>query len=457
MWNRMKKRLEKYYLSNLTKSDFVVRESLYIPKDCGLAEAPLRASLTFQYADKYKTIYLSHFIATDTHFILPRYFPIPKEIIRKLQDRRPEPRRLSRRIENRIELRENQLAAYEAMQSSKHGVVIMPCGSGKTVVALKLISERQTPSLIIVNTSHLFAQWSDRIKQFLVMPEEWIGVIRSGVWDWKKPIVIAMLQTLSKYRWEMSDELRSYFGLVIWDEVDEMSTPVYSRTADMFFGQRFGLSATKERADGMHRIYEYHIGLPIYQDYTQPLIPQIIFLELPAKLDLNYSENYANLITALSEDEVREGYIKQILEYLLRQGRKILVLGERKEQLRRLNRQFDGSGLCIQEVEQEERIRQLQTRQIIFAIRRLAKRGLDQPDLDTLVMLTPLADKSNVQQAIGRVLRDTPNKKSPLVIILDDISAPPVHYVALKMRKVVKQLGYKFERRKYHEFFTGTM
>jgi len=449
---RNQKIQKKYYLNNLTKNDFLVRESLYIPKNCGLAEAPLRASLTFQYTDKYKTVCLSHFLATDTHYILPRYFPLPKEIISKLEDRRPEPPKLSRRIEDRIELRDNQLAAFEAMRSSKHGVVIMPCGSGKTVVALKLIAERQTPSLVIVNTTHLLAQWVDRIKEFLVVPDEWIGVIRGGVWDWKKPIVIAMLQTLSKHRWEISEELRAYFGIVIWDEVDEMSTPVYSRTADMFFGQRFGLSATKERADGMHRIYEYHIGTPIYQDYTQPLIPRIIFLELPFSQNLNYSENYANLVTALSEDETREGYIKQILEYLLMQGRKILVLGERKKQLKRLHREFKGSGLCIQEIEQGERIRQLQSCQIIFAIRKLAKRGLDQPDLDTLVMLTPLADKSNVQQAVGRVLRDVANKKSPLVIVFDDLTSLPIHYVALKMRKVLREIGYKSERRKYHEF-----
>jgi superfamily II DNA or RNA helicase len=447
-------RTPEYFLSSLEKNEYVVRESIYLPKTCGLSSQPLKASLTFNYRDNYKQYSISHFNENATHFIVPRYYPLPKRFLKNIKDVRPPMFKFDRQLSSwAIEPRdEKQKEALDALMLSNKGTLIMSCGSGKTVCAIDYLNKKQTPTLIIVNNSTLFEQWTGNLKTFLGYDD--LGVIKSGVIDWQKPIVLATIQTLAKLGREVPYDMRKWFGLVIWDEVDEMATPKYSATADMFFGQRLGITATRKRADGMEKIYEYHMGLPIYEDYSQKLTPKVIFLKTNITIDLDFNApgGYSNMVTALSSDDLRNDKIFNVLNILVASGRKTLVLSERIEQLEYFHKQYPESGLCISDVTPSDRKDALKESNLIFAIRQLAKRGLDQPDLDTVVMLTPLKDESNLRQIAGRVLREESTKQTPIVIIIDDTRVIPIHAVCNKSYRVFDSFGYPIERMDIDEF-----
>jgi superfamily II DNA or RNA helicase len=419
---------------------------MYLPKE-GLNLAGVKQALTFYHQDN--TEFYQYHELYD-HLVIPRYF-LDHSIIakkRELVDLRPKKYKKVE-IQSNITLRDTMQEASARAIENKSGVLVLPCGTGKTIVALHEISRRSEPTLIIVNTEQIMDQWAggkDGIKKFLGVAR--VGKIQAKTFDWEAPIVIATIQTLAKRRNMLTERIRRFFGLVIWDEVDEMATPIYSRTADMFYGDRLGLTATPYRRDGAERIFNYHMGPTLYEDRTFKKIPRVTFVSSPAILiEPEYVNvwdnkvNYGKLYTALSTNESRNEVIITIVDKKLHEGRKILVIGERKAQLRKL-RDFFGpiAGLCVHEVEIQERWRMLDECKVIFAIRRLSKRALNQKDLNTLIILYPVTDPEGLRQACGRILRD--DYKEPEVIVLRDTNIPTIVDSVNKMEKIFNSWNF---------------
>jgi superfamily II DNA or RNA helicase len=106
------------------------------------------------------------------------------------------------------------------------GILSIPCGGGKTVITLALISALQVKTLVIVHKTFLANQWKERIAQFI--PKARIGIIQQNKVDIEnKDIVIAMLQSISMKTYDKS--VFSRFGFVIVDEVHRISSKVFSR------------------------------------------------------------------------------------------------------------------------------------------------------------------------------------------------------------------------------------
>lgn len=432
------------YLKNLDKDKAYIREALYLPKS-KINVNSLISLLTFEGNEKI----MLHYHELPDHLIVPRSLVEFNRLRTSFTviDLRPKKYNLIE-IKSNIVLKDDlQKNSCKAMRS-KEGMIIVPCGSGKTVMGLYEVVQRKVPTLIITNTEQLLSQWQDEISRFITVKS--VGRIQAERFDWEHPLVLATVQTLSNRRDTISEQIRKYFGLIIWDEVDEMTTPIYSNTADIFMGARIGLSATWNRKDGNERIFKYHIGPVLYRDDTFVAKPKVYFIFsntfIPMQLYTNmYSLNtgYGKLYTLLSEDTEREKLIINLLKQKQAEGRKILVLGERKEQLRRLHKIFKGSGLCIFEVDIEDRKKMLKNCDIIFAIRRLSKRGLNQIDLDTLVILYPMSDPSGIRQACGRIVRECSTKKNPEVYVIKDIRIPPLVDTCNKLEKVVTE--WEFE------------
>ena len=117
------------------------------------------------------------------------------------------------------QLREHQQIAIETVAKKDFGVIVAPPGSGKTIVGLKIISERSQPALIIVHRKQLVEQWIERIETFLGIPKYEIGRIGSGKSRVGKKITIATIQSLSKELNNLeSDSFTNSFGTIIVDE-----------------------------------------------------------------------------------------------------------------------------------------------------------------------------------------------------------------------------------------------
>ena len=144
-------------------------------------------------------------------------------------------------------------------------------------MALKKIAKRGYPAVVIVNNSGLMDQRNDRALEFLGISEDDIGIVQGSKEEWDKPLVLAMIHTLAKRAHTIPHDIRSRFGTVIFDEVHHLSAATFSQTAPLFYGNRYGLTATPNREDGLEDVYYAHIGPIFYSDLVGDLEAQIFF------------------------------------------------------------------------------------------------------------------------------------------------------------------------------------
>lgn len=264
---------------------------LWVPKEHVNVEGTKNA-LSFSFPDSYseeKVRYLYLWRETPDHLLVPRAFWATKDLPYEVVDCRPRSY-VQTDVTSRIVLDHRpdehgvlqptgdniQEQALNAMLLSSGGILQLACGKGKTVVFLELAARMKVPTLIIVDNTHLMSQWEKEINAFLDVPGG-IGFIQAERNDWKKYIVLATYQTIAARADKLTEEMRRWFGLIGWDEGHHISAPTFASGADLFYGKRIALTATPERPDGTHIVYEFHIGPVIYKDLSQKITPRIVF------------------------------------------------------------------------------------------------------------------------------------------------------------------------------------
>lgn len=343
---------------------------------------------------------------------------------------------------------DDQRRAYEALRTSSGGILNLACGKGKTFLALKHAAELGRPLLVVVHNSFLFNQWlNDAIPKHVEVDS--VGIIQGPRFEWEHPITIATIQTLAARMEEgkIPQGFREHFGTVVYDEVHHLSAPVFAQTAPLITGQRYGLTATDKRADGYDFIYKYHLGDVFYSDLKQKLIPRIYFQLTPVYVDLKREEvrdkngelNIPRLRSYVGGLDESNNFRAKCIQEALDQGRKILCVSHSKDQLTKLHAMFPGSSLIVEETPMEERSVLVQNSQIAFAIAQLGFEGLDDDQLDTVFILLPFKQPNDFQQVMGRVQRVIEGKKTPIVVIFDDVRIIPLHGMCKTMQQLCKE------------------
>jgi superfamily II DNA or RNA helicase len=302
------------------------------------------------------------------------------------------------------------------------GVISLDTGLGKTVVALHLVSLLQVKSIIIVHAEFLLDQWVERIKQYL--PTARIGIIRQERCELENvDIVVAMLQTVIN-----RDISFKGFGLLTVDECHHTAAHSFS---SIFYKIQtkymIGLSATPDRKDGLTKVLYWFLGPQIVNIKRETDKPSIRFVKTDTR---NYEEklnrigkiNSPVMITELSNRKERSYLIVRLIKEYLTENRKILVLSDRREHCEYLcnflKSENISAGVYLGGMKTGERTDSVNC-SVILGTYQASGEGFDVPELDTLVLATP---KSDVQQAVGRILRQK-NKNVPLVIdIVDEFS-----------------------------------
>lgn len=520
--------------------------SLWIPKK-HVNEEGVKNALTFELPDRDNGAkLLTLWRETPTHIVVPREFWDPASFEFPVVDCRPTSYEKvafdsniildTRVIDGKIiPTGDNvQQEAMNALLASRGGILQLACGKGKTVVALDLIARRAVPAIIIVDTGQLVKQWTDAIKFFFKLKTEDIGFIGDGRFEWEKNIVIATYQTLGGKADNFPEEARRRFGTIVWDEAHHVGAPKFSKSADLFYGMRLGLTATPDRDDGMHVVYNHHIGKVLYKNLKQDLKPRIIFKWTGLELDPQCSAT-----SAATKDKTGELHLGKIagffgqwrprLELVINEirmaaaeGRKILLLSnsvdevinlhalwngqtylhtdipfpspgdvgetiqpfplaprahkrhlkdiaiartqlkdeslnpvkrqnleakvhhihhaleafrvwkkceslykkKQKQYLKDLLSQPSTAGLMIYRVDPDVRTELLRSKQVTFAIVKYGREGLDEPNLDTVIVSEPLSSKNSLQQLLGRILRMRPGKQEPIAVFLEDNIGP---------------------------------
>jgi superfamily II DNA or RNA helicase len=344
------------------------------------------------------------------------------------------------------------------MCASRSGILNLSCGTGKTCIALHHIATRKVPALVIVNNTTLIDQWTNQINKFLEV-EGGVGLAQGppDTWDWEgRGIVLAMIHSLSMRYEELPAGFDRYFGGIYYDETHHLSAPLFVHSAPMFYGARYGLTATVNREDGLESIYQYHIGPVFFRYLMQDLKPRIYIQEIPVHVnfqDPDVKKEISDCRGMPSIPKLRgyvctrpetNEFIANKLQVPLQKGRKVLALSHCVEQLCALNAMFPDSGLCIGDVAPHERIETLRHKQITFGTLQLVKEALDEETLDTIFFLTPfgssgveMGGKNSLQQGMGRILRPLEGKKHPVVVIVDPIYIPKLHRMCGQLKRLI--------------------
>lgn len=359
------------------------------------------------------------------------------------------------------DLREQQIPVVQTAADvikEEGGVVLnLYCGFGKTTVASYLSCKIKRKTLVLVHTTSLVEQWKERIHQFVKGAS--VGVIRQNTFDIEdKTHVIGLMQSISKR--DYGKNAFDSFGLLICDEAHHLPAQELSKCMKVAGTRyRIGLSATPFRKDGFHPFLFHSIGriacnIQRNEDSQDLLIEAIFVTTGPSEVHVTRraggkkSINMARMISDLcdsQEAEHRTNNICQIILAKASEGRKIIVLSDRRGHLDNISQilvdhGMDDIGFMVGGRKKED-MKNAEKNQVIMATYAFCAEGVDIPTLDTAVYVTP---RSDVIQTTGRILRKNKDKQTPMVI--DFVDQPFVFRNQFEKRKgYYETLGAKLE------------
>ncbi len=359
-----------------------------------------------------------------------------------------------------VPLYEYQDRAVEEALAKRNGILVAPCGSGKTQMGLAIARRISKPTLWITHTRDLMVQAEERAKSIFDLPKEAYGEITEGKVKVGTHLTFSTVQTLARVN---LDNLK--FGCVIVDECHHAvqsykSTSMFAKVMNQISCRyKFGLTATPYRGDGLEKGMFALIGdicsivdekevkektVPVYEKwYNVPISTNVIDC-----YNGDGTLDYTKLITGLCNDEERNTYIGRIIVDI--EG-SCLVLSDRLSQLESLMSFVSNFKNCDMvkatntkkgKKERKEAIEKLKDGRIdcLFATYKLAKEGLDIPSLEHVVMASPIKDKSTVIQTAGRVARKAEGKTCGYVHdFIDDMGI--LQGMAKKRKNIRKHLN----------------
>ncbi len=349
-----------------------------------------------------------------------------------------------------------QADAVKDMLRHDSGVLSSGTGSGKTVMGLYLIFEREQPTLIIVHTKELLNQWIERIESFLGIPATEVGMIGAGKFTLGDKITVGMVQTLCK----RVDDVTNKFGHIIVDECHRCPSKTFLDVVTAFDARYLlGLSATPYRRDGLTRAIYFHLGDCRHQVDKAALLDrghlcqaQVIWHETAFDTVLDASTEYSKVLSELTQDRERNRQICNDVAGDDCQGIK-LVLSDRRDHCQELQRILkEGHGLdstvLTGGMSAKERAAAAEeinnsTVKILICTGQLVGEGYDLPALETLFLTTPIKFSGRLIQYVGRVLRPSPGKDRAIIHDYSDNLVGVLDHSARARASVYQNEGIK--------------
>ena len=383
----------------------------------------------------------------------------------KVYDKTSFPNAEKLKLADHIKLRDYQTHSIANFKHESQGVVIAPCGAGKTTIGMGAIAAIDTPALVLVHTLDLAKQWADRVKQQLNCDASIVG---GGINDLDKGkpnrVVIATFQTISRWLWSERYDFGKQFGLLIVDECHHVPASTFCEVLmTMPQKYRLGLTATPERPDGLTKLLHWHMGEVLSEITTHDLVlrglvsrPIIRQVRTGWSIPGDERPEWTSIVSQMCSDEDRTQFILDQVDILVRnEGRQVLVLSDRVAHCEQMAEELREEGLRasalvgrVSKTKRAEILAAADKREIdvIFATC-LADEGLDLPGLDTVFLTVPTKAMGRIQQRIGRIMRIREGKKTPVVYDLID-NEPFFIAMAKKRARLYHSLGCEFEERR---------
>ncbi len=351
------------------------------------------------------------------------------------------------------QLRDNQIPILAATEKKDIGVIVAPPGSGKTVVALKIIKEKQQPALIIVHRKQLLEQWIERIEAFLGIPKHEIGKISDGKLKVGEKITIATIQSLTKHiESETENKIASSFGIVIVDECHHIPAASFSNVISKLESYyTYGLTATPFRKYNDGKLIFIHLGeiiaeiKPIENKRSPLVIVRNTTLEVPFDIK---TDKFETLSKILAHDSTRNKLILEDVLKELKKGNRVVIISERREHIdslhQYLKQKFEVISLSGEDSNSSrtEKWRQLKTGnfQVLITTGQFFGEGTDIQNVNCLFLVYPFSFEGKLIQYIGRVQR---SEITPTIYDYRDIRIEYLNKLFLKRNAYYR----KIERR----------
>ena len=364
-------------------------------------------------------------------------------------------------LQSSVVLRDYQKQALDAwIANGNRGIIVLPTGSGKTLVGIEAISLLNTPTLVVAPTLDLVDQWRTRLKKEFKIE---VGVLGGGDWDIKAV-------TVSTYdsAYIHADKLGNRFGLLIFDEVHHLPAAGYRNIAEMFAAPyRMGLTATFEREDGLHEELNRLVGGKVFEKrvkeltgtHLSPFRLEKIAAELTEDEKEEYSKNqkvfsdylarinltirspadFQKLVmrsgrdpnarrALLARNKARDiaynsiSKIGKLSEILKKHNEsKIFIFTEHNKLVHRISKEFLIPSITYRTTSKErsetlDRFRSGIYRAVVTS--KVLDEGIDVPDADVGIILSGTGSERAFIQRLGRILRKKEGKEAVLYEIV---------------------------------------
>ena len=349
---------------------------------------------------------------------------------------------------SRINLYPYQEEAVKRALNAKNGILVMPCGSGKTQCGLEIVSRIGGRALWLTHTQDLLNQSKARAENVLDCPKGAFGTITGGKVDIGTHITFATVQTMAKL--DLNQYLNAW-DVIIVDECQHCCgsptkvTQFYKVVSSLCARYKIGLTATPKRADGLEQAMFALLGNKIHEvskeevaHTTCPVRVEVIETNWIPDFDCclmgDGTIDYSKVIDQMIHDEVRFNNINNWIQFEDKEDGPMMILANRVEYLKRLCDAVISGGykaVCLSgqgqskkaKAERKAALEQLNngSLDVLLATYQLAKEGLDVPNLRYVVFATPEKDPTTIEQSTGRVGRKAEGKSYGTVIdFVDD-------------------------------------
>src|SRR5579885_3220483 len=302
------------------------------------------------------------------------------------------------------------------------GVIVLPCGAGKTIVGIAAMALMQRSTLVLTTGITAVKQWKREILERTDLTEDQVAEYTGETKD-IGPVTLATYQILT-FRPDKDEDFPHFqlfdkqdWGLVIYDEVHLLPAPVFRVTAQIQARRRLGLTATLVREDGREADVFSLIGpkkydVPWRELESRGWIAEAACTEvrvaLPEPLRMEYAvAEWRNKYRIASENPNKEELVAHLLDRY--RGSRVLVIGQYLKQLRHLRRRF-GIPLITGATPNSERedlynqFRRGETKQLILS--KVGNFALDLPDANVLIQVSgTFGSRQEEAQRLGRILR----------------------------------------------------
>jgi DNA excision repair protein ERCC-3 len=366
-------------------------------------------------------------------------------------------------------IRPYQELAAEGFWHGGSGVVVLPCGAGKTIVGAAAMAHAKATTLILVTNTIAARQWREELLKRTTLNEDEIGEY-SGAKKEIRPVTIATYQVMTKKKngvYAHLDLFDSYdWGLIIYDEVHLLPAPIFRFTADIQSRRRLGLTATLVREDGMEGEVFSLIGpkrfdVPWKEIEAQGYIAPAECIEV--RVNLTETERLA-YATAEPENRYRTCATtrtkRDVVQALVEKHAddQVLVIGQYIDQLDELSETL-GAPLIKGETPIKEReilFNQFRTGEIkCLVVSKVANFSIDLPDATIAIQVSgAFGSRQEEAQRLGRILRpksDGRGAKFYSVISRDTIDQD----FAQNRQRFLAEQGYSYKIIDADDVFQG--